>query len=240
MREEMTKEQLSQELEKMRVQLQRLDSCRRELQSVQRKYDRLLQSSPDAMLFVDGDARIVLVNRQLENLFGYTGEELVGKGLHILIPERFRGRHQSNVVNYFSNPRARPMGTGLQIYALKKDGTEFPADIALSPLETDGELLTIAAIRDITERKRAEREAAEGQKLCLAQEATRIGTYDWDVQTNVIRWTPEMEGLYGLQPGGFGKTYADWVSSYIPMTCPGPKRLCGMPSSKAASKRSFA
>jgi len=217
----MTKEQLSQELEKMRMQLQRLDSCRRELQSVQRKYDRLLQSSPDAMLFVDGDARIVLVNHQLENLFGYTGEELVGKGLHILIPERFRGRHQSNVVNYFSNPRARPMGTGLQIYALKKDGTEFPADIALSPLETDGELLTIAAIRDITERKRAEREAAEGQKLRLAQEATRIGTYDWDVQTNVVRWTPEMEGLYGLQPGGFGKTYADWVKLIHPDDLPG-------------------
>ena len=160
----MTKEQLSQELEKMRLQLQRLDSCRQEVQSVQRKYDRLLQSTPDAMLFVDGDARIVLVNQQLEKLFGYTGEELVGQGLHILIPERFRGRHQSNVANYFSNPRARPMGTGLQIYGLKKDGTEFPADIALSPLEADGELLAIAAIRDITERKRAERGSGGGAK----------------------------------------------------------------------------
>ncbi len=211
MHEEMTKEQLSQELEKMRLQLQLLDSCRQEVRSVQRKYDRLLQSTPDAMLFVDGDARIVLVNQQLEKLFGYTGEELVGQGLHILIPERFRGRHQSNVANYFSNPRARPMGTGLQIYGLKKDGSEFPADIALSPLEADKELLAIAAIRDITERKQAEEAAAEGQKLRLAQEVTRVGTYEWDIQAGVIRWTPEMETLYGLQPGGFGKTYEDWA-----------------------------
>jgi len=211
MHEEMTKEQLLNELKEMRQELQSLDSCRQEMQSVQRKYDRLLQSTPDAMLFVGRNARIVLANQQVEKLFGYSNEELVGKDLHVLIPERFRGRHRNNVASYFSDPRTRPMGTRLQIYGLRKDGAEFPADISLSPLEAERGLLVIAAIRDITDRKQAEREAAEGQKLRLAQEVARIGTYEWDIQTDVMRWTPEMEALYGLQPGGFGKTYAEWV-----------------------------
>ena len=216
MHEEMTKEQLLNELKEMRQELQSLDSCRQEMQSVQRKYDRLLQSTPDAMLFVGRNARIVLANQQVEKLFGYSNEELVGKDLHVLIPERFRGRHRNNVASYFSDPRTRPMGTRLQIYGLRKDGAEFPADISLSPLEAEGGLLVIAAIRDITDRKRAEREAAEGQKLRLAQEVARIGTYEWDIQTDVMRWTPEMEALYGLQPGGFGKTYAEWVTLVHP------------------------
>jgi PAS domain S-box-containing protein len=152
----MTKEGLRRELEEMRRKLRDIEQCRREFLRVQQQYDKLLESAPDAMVFVDREARMVLVNAQLERLFGYSEDELTGKDLHILIPERFRARHREHLKEYFSNPRVRPMGTGLKIYGLKKDGTEFPADISLSPLETDGELLTMGAIRDITERKRAE------------------------------------------------------------------------------------
>ncbi len=140
----------------MRQQLEVLDSCRKEIQTVQTRYDKLLESAPDAMLFVNRDARIMLINAQMEKLFGYSEEELTGKELHLLIPERYRNRHRTTVATYFSNPSPRPMGSGLQIYGLKKDGTEFPADISLSPLVTDGELLVIGSIRDITDRKRAE------------------------------------------------------------------------------------
>ena len=156
MEERMTRGQLIEELRLMRQQFQALNSCRQEMEFVQAKYARLLDSAPDAMLFVGRDSRIVTGNAQMEKLFGYTEEELIGRDLHSLIPERYRNTHRAVVTAFFSSPTARPMGTGLEIVGLKKDGSEFPADISLSPLETDSELLVIASIRDITDRKLAE------------------------------------------------------------------------------------
>jgi PAS domain S-box-containing protein len=156
MEERITKERLTNLLQEMRQQLHLLDSCKQEMQVIQTKYDRLLESAPDAMLFVNREGRVVTVNAQFEKLFGYKEEELAGKDLHVLIPERYRAAHRESVARYFSDPRARAMGSDLQIHALRKDGTEFPADISLSPLETNGELLAIASIRDITERKQSE------------------------------------------------------------------------------------
>jgi PAS domain S-box-containing protein len=156
MEESITREHLLEEMKEMRRRLELLDSCRLEMQLAQTKYRVLLESAPDAMLFIGRDGRIVLVNAQLERAFGYTEQELLGKDLLVLIPERYHQSHKRKVDEYFSRPRPRPMGSGLEIYALRKDGTEFPADISLSPLETDGQMLAIASVRDITERKRAE------------------------------------------------------------------------------------
>ncbi|MFZ5998226.1 MAG: PAS domain S-box protein [Nitrospirota bacterium] len=117
---------------------------------------KLIEAAPDAMIFVEKGGRIAMVNKQMEKLFGYSREELIGKDLQMLIPERFRARHRENIARFFALPRTRPMGTGLKIYGLKKDGTEFRADISLSPLLIDSEVLVTAAIRDITERVRAE------------------------------------------------------------------------------------
>jgi PAS domain S-box-containing protein len=157
MRDYKTNEQLLKDMEEMRRRQEQLESCGHELQILRKRYDTLLEATPDAMIFVNRESRIVYVNARLENLFGYHEGELAGKDLSILVPERFRARHRQNVSDYFSSPHGRPMGTGLEIYGLRKDGTEFPADISLSYIETDGEALAIAAIRDITERKLAER-----------------------------------------------------------------------------------
>jgi PAS domain S-box-containing protein len=151
-----TKAQFMRELEEMRAELAQLDRCRLEFQSAQKKYETLLESAPDAMVFVNRGGTIVLCNAQFEKLFGYSVEELIGKNLDMLVPERYRHRHGQHIEEFFSRPRTRPMGMELQIYGLKKDGSEFPADISLSPLDAEGELLVTAAIRDITERKNAE------------------------------------------------------------------------------------
>src|SRR5205807_11939 len=100
------------------------------------RFRGLLESAPDAMLIVGKNGRITLVNAQAENLFGYAREELLSMSIERLIPARFHEKHPAHRDGYFSSPRPRSMGAGLDLYATRKDGTEFPAEISLSPIET--------------------------------------------------------------------------------------------------------
>jgi PAS domain S-box-containing protein len=122
----------------------------------QRGFLHLWELASDALILVDDRGQIVLANGQIERMFGYPREELLGRSIEMLIPLRFRSRHLGHRADFFANPRARPMGTGLELFGLRKDGSEFPVDINLSVLTTDEGLLVKAAIRDVSERKRAQ------------------------------------------------------------------------------------
>ena len=131
-------------------------------------FQQLWDSAPDAMAIVDQNGRIVLVNVQLEQMFGFRREELLGAPIDVLIPARVREKHREHIAKYRDHPHVRSMGIGLGLFALRKDGSEFPAEISLSPLKTDQGMLVFSSIRDVTERRRAEESMRETHAQMLA------------------------------------------------------------------------
>jgi PAS domain S-box-containing protein len=155
----------------------------------------VIESAPDAMVIVDADGEIQLVNAKTETLFGYTREELIGQTNELLVPEPLRDRHREHRVTYIGNPRARPMGEGLELFARRKDGSEFPVEISLSPLGDENETLICSAIRDVTARREAEQQLAlRAELLDLAHDAVIVRE---PAEGRVSFWNREAQAVYG-------------------------------------------
>jgi formate hydrogenlyase transcriptional activator len=164
-------------------------------------FQKLFESSPDAVLVTDRTGLIVRANSQAENMFGYGPQELVGQAVEVLVPEPFRSIHPKHRGDYSAQPHTRPMGAGLNLSGRRKDGSEFPVDIMLSPLEVKGEPLILAVVRDITRRRLEEQERDRQASLAREQAALLELAHDSiiarDMENRITYWNRGAEEKYG-------------------------------------------
>ncbi|MBI2779809.1 MAG: PAS domain S-box protein [Gammaproteobacteria bacterium] len=199
----------------------------------------LLESATDAMIITDREGRIILVNPPIERLFGYPRQELIGKPLEILLPERFRRAHGVQRTDYFAQPHARTMGTGIELFGLRQDGSEFPVDVSLSPLKTEQGLLVMATIHDITRRKQAEEALRESEARMHAIFDTAVdGIVTIDESGIIERFNPAAERMFGyseaevtgknvslLMPSPYCEAHDAYLAHYLQT---GEKKIIGI------------
>ena len=163
----------------------------------------LLETMPDAVVVVDATGSVVYANRLIEQVFGYSPDALVGRSVEILVPEEARQRHRGQRTDYGQAPAARPMGAVSHVLGLHKSGREFPADISLSPIESDEGWLVIAAVRDMTDRHRIE--------TALRETNEKLGQANEKLGRDLTAAAKIQKSLLPGRPAGIPGVEVDWI-----------------------------
>lgn len=196
----------------------------RELREADALVRALLEAAPDAMVIVDQNGQVVLINAQAERMFGYPRAELVGQSVERLVPERYHGVHAGHRHGYFGDPKLRAMGAGLDLFARRKDGVEFPVEVSLSPLSTKDGLLVSGAIRDISERRRAEielRRAKEAAESAIGE----LEAFSYSVAHDLRAPLRAINGFSMALTEDFGTALGPQANSYLERISAGATRM---------------
>ncbi|MDP9254402.1 MAG: PAS domain S-box protein [Verrucomicrobiota bacterium] len=202
-----------------------------ELRTSEARFRSVTQSVGDAIVSADNDGNIIFWNPAAEKIFGYSENEVIGKPLTMMMPERYREMHRAGMARYRAGGEARVINKTVELEGLRKDGTEFPIELTLSAWKTNEGKFYTGILRDITERKCADDELKRSEsRLAEAQKVAHVGSWEWDVVNNMADWSDEQFRLFGLKPGECSPSYdrylecvhpddrqaaADWMSTAL-------------------------
>ena len=180
-------------------------------------FRQLLSVTPDALLVCNRDGEIVLANETAERLFGYSRNELLGQPIELLVPRHKHEQHRAHRAAYQQSPFCRQMGSGTELTGCGKGGRQFPAEVALGPIETAEGLFVFCAVRDITSRKLSERALRESEeRFALAVRGTDAGIWDWDLRNNTVYFSPRWKSMLGYEDHEIRDNFSEWESRLHP------------------------